>query len=358
MVGRSRATYCRMLRGGRGWSTIVSCLACVVASLARPQPARGSDPPTATLHFDRADGSTCSLEGELRQGVAERMGYDPFRTGAARALSIHLSGQGPYRGELVLRDASGREVGRRALEDADCGALKDALVLAVTLGLDPLALVRKPAEAPAPPSAALEEAVAPAAPPRVTRGVVVEERAAAEPSQPTTSVQLRVSLGAELFVGLGPGDVPGPSGSIGVRYGRFGVDVEGATTISGTSGGSSAGGAEGSVTLGTLLPCYRVWESGRAGVDLCGAFTGGALFSRGSDVSRSNARTDPVFAAGLRAHGEWRFTRALGVAIFAQGSIPLEHDELSVDVAGAPQVVWKTPSASLTSGLSMFALIP
>jgi hypothetical protein len=340
-----------MLRGRRRSSWKVACAAFFVLSSARPDAARCGEPPTAALVFDRDEGTTCAVEDDFRRSVAERMGYDPFRPGAGRVLSIRVHGQDPYRGELALRDASGREIGRRVLEDADCGALLDSLVLAATLGLDPLALARAPGEAPAAVPAA------PSAPP-VSAAAYVEERATPVPPLPATFLQLRVSLGAELFVGIGPGDVPGPSGSVGLRYGRFGVDVEGASTISGTSGGTSAGGAEGSVTLGTVLPCYRVWASGRAGVDLCGAFTGGALFSRGADVSRSNARTDPVLSAGLRAHGEWRFTRALGVAIFAQGAIPLEHDELSVDFSGAPQVVWKTPSASLTSGLSMFALIP
>jgi hypothetical protein len=344
-----------MLRTKRGGSCALVCAIAVVFTALTPTVARGAEPPTAVLEFERDEGTTCPLEGEFRQSVAERMGYDPFRSGATRVLSIHVRGRGPYQGELVLRDAGGHEVGRRVLQDADCGALRDSLVLAVTLGLDPLALMRAPAPVPIPPQRAPEPAAPPPSSPTPT---YADERAPAVTSEPAKPLQLRVSLGAALFVGVVPGDVPGPSGSIGLRYGRFGVDVEGATTLSGTSGGADTGGAQGSATIATLLPCYRVWSSGRARVDLCGAFTGGALFSRGTDVSRSNSRTDPLFLAGLRAHAEFRFTRALGVAIFAQGSIPLEHDELSVDVAGAPAVVWKSPSASLTSGLSLFALIP
>jgi hypothetical protein len=324
--------------------------------MTRPGVARGSEPPTAILEFERDEGASCPIESEFRQSVAEKMGYDPFRMAAARVLSIHVSGHGPYRGELILRDASGREVGRRVLQDADCVAMRDSLVLAVTLGLDPLALMGRPSDAPVAPPVAGRPL--PPASPSSEPSTFTEERAPPVPSRPSRSVELRVALGAELFVGVGPGDAPGPSGSVGVRYGRFGVDLEGATTLSGTSGGAVAGGAEGTATLGTLLPCYRVWVLGRAGVDLCGAFTGGALFSRGADVSRSNSRIDPVFFAGLRARGEWRFTRALGVALFVEGAIPLEHNELSVEVAGASQPVWKTPPASFTTGLSMFALIP
>jgi len=333
----------------RGWA--FGILGAILLGWARV--ASAADPPSAVLEF--SGGAACLSEGEFRRQVAERMGYDPFRASAPRVLSIRVGGRGPYRGELLLRGSLGDEIGRRALEDADCEALRDALVLAVTLGIDPLAAMPKPSSPPketAPPVILLERPAAPSPTLPVT-----EEADRGLPTRPSPPLLLRASVGAQLFAGLTPGDVPGPSGSIGLRYGRFGLDVEGVTTLSGSSR-TSAGGAEATATVGTLLPCYRVLVSGGFGADLCGELTGGALFSRGTDVSRAGSRTDPLVLAGLRLAGEWRFSRVLGVALFLQGSIPFEHDELTVDVAGAPAVVWKTPAASATGGLSMFALFP
>jgi hypothetical protein len=350
---------------GGPWRCLPIHAALVVASVVgQAGVAHAGEPPTAVLEFRHDAGATCPTEAELRREVAEKVGYDPFRTNAPRVLSIHVSGSGPYSGDLVLRDATGHEVGRRKLEDADCAALRDSLVLAITLGLDPLALLRRPetetkTEAVTAQVAPSESALPalPAVRVDIAGATFAKEQASPAESEPRTPLLVRVAVGALVAAGLTPGDVVGPSGAVGLRYGRLGVDIEGSTTLSGAST-TDSGGATATATTGTLLPCYRFWRSGSFGSDLCGTFTGGALFSRGTDVSRADSRTDAILSAGLRLAADWRFTRVLGLGFFVQGAIPLEHNELSVAVSGASQVVWKTPSAAATGGLSVFALFP
>jgi len=336
-------------------------LACAVGWVC---PALAAEPPTAALDWDDGGGdASCISEREFREGVAERMGYDPFRDEASRVLSIHIRGEPRHRAELVLSEVSGRRLlGRRELEDDDCRALRDSLVLAATLGLDPLSGARSDTSAAptAPGGRDMDEGPVPApvSEPRTqTPGAPPLERDEASGVPTSTRVLLRVSVGAEVLAGTVPGASFGPSASVGLRYGRLGLDLEGTTTVAGTSH-SSDGGAEGTSTTGSLLPCYRAMQSGRWVADLCGVFTAGALFSRGVGVSHADSRTDPVLLAGLRGAVEWRLTRVFGLAAFAEGALPLWHDELSVDDGGVSEVVWKTPAASLVTGLSTFALLP
>src|SRR5580658_4607224 len=108
-------------------------------------PAPAAEPPTASLAWDDGGNASCVSEREFRAGVAERIGYDPFRTAASRALSVRISGERQHRAVLALSDvATGRTLGRREIEDGDCAALRDSLVLAATLGLDPLSGAMSP----------------------------------------------------------------------------------------------------------------------------------------------------------------------------------------------------------------------
>jgi hypothetical protein len=140
--------------------------------------------------------------------------------------------------------------------------------------------------------------------------------------------------------------------------GRFAVEAEGATTFGGSSSPTAHGIATGSATVATLLACYRITSLDRLGLDLCAAAMGGALFSRGADVSAEVSRNDAVAATGLRLRVEWLAVPGFGLAAHVEGFGMLVHDELAVDDAGTSQVVWQTPAVVGGAGLSVFALFP
>jgi hypothetical protein len=320
-----------------------------------------AEPPTASLAWDDGGNASCISEREFRAGVAERMGYDPFRSEASRVLSVRISSERRHRAVLALSEVStGRALGLREIEDSDCAALRDSLVLAATLGLDPLSGARSPgmkATKAAEPKEGLTLSSVSVAAQSAAPAARAPERDEGSSVRSSKRVSLRVSVGAQFLAGVVPGPGFGPSASLGLRYGRLGVDLEGATTVSGTSS-SSDGGAQATSTVASLLPCYRAFASGPWAADVCGVFTAGALFSRGVGVSHPDSRTDAIVLTGLRVAAEWRLTRALGLAALAEGLFPLWHDELSVDDGRASEVVWKTPAASFVTGLSAFALLP
>lgn len=334
----------------------VAALAFVVVAMTEPS-ARAADVPTAVLVLASTAPEACGSTAALRQGVAERLGYNPFRAEAARRLTVNLSGRGPFRAVVSLTSNAGRVLGRQPFEDADCGAIAGAVVLAAVLAIDPLALSPAPREARAP------EPLPPAhdAPPTLpaiaaTTGPPPRERPS-RPSPPGESVHVRVAAGAEVLGGLVPGAAVGANGALGLRRGRWGLDLEGTTTSAGTTT-TNAGGVSATATAGTLSPCYELVSSRSFGGALCMPLTAGALFSRGVGGALQYSRVDPLVFAGLRALAEWKAWRAFGLAAYGQAQIPLEHDELSVAIGEATTVVWKTPTASVAGGVVLFASLP
>jgi hypothetical protein len=325
-----------------------------------PAVARAAPLPTAVLELRVT--APCATEPELRRAVTEKFGYDPFRDEAPVTVSITLGpdGRGVYHGSVSLRDEDGRELGRRTVEDARCESVRESLVLAVSLALDPLGPAGRASASPA--DRTIDEQPPPAspgAPPRVEAPIAppMVDRAVPPPPGTRARPSLRVAVGGEVFSGVSPGTVPGVHGSLGLRYGRWGLDVEGGTTSEGSSG-NTFGSAQGSVALGSLVPCYGAWSLASFALDGCVVASGGVLFSHGANVSVAASRTDPVASAGVRLQAEWRFARSLGVAAFADGAMELVRSELSVADVGVSQVVWRTSPAAASGGLSLFALIP
>jgi hypothetical protein len=326
-----------------------------------PQRARADEAPTAVLDLDVGRGP-CTSVADLRRAVAEKMGYDPFRESAAKTVSIHIDrrdGGAGYHGTFSMRDATGRELGHRVLDDAQCESVRDSLVLTVSLALDPLALTRPPRPPPPVPSAP------PAPPPPLPAApvVVVPPPPAvvappAPPPRPSTPLTWRASLGGQWVSGVSPGNLPGAGGSVGLRYGRLALDVEGAAELEGSSG-TSFGDAVGSAVLFTLLPGYRLVASGPFALDLFGALTAGALLSHGGSGDASQqSRTDLVALGGARVQVEWRFARAFGLAAFAGGALAFVRNPLKVQAGTDVQNVWESDPASASLGLSAFALFP
>ena len=92
----------------------------------------------ATLVFS-ADGSTCGGSQAMREAVAARLGYDPFRPEAELTVTVEIRAK---RSKLDGRIgfARGEEsVGERSVAGrlGACPSLMDSLALSISLALDP-----------------------------------------------------------------------------------------------------------------------------------------------------------------------------------------------------------------------------
>jgi hypothetical protein len=101
---------------------------------------------TARLVYER-EVPECPDESTLRNEVLARLGYDPFTQNSPRTMtaSIERTRSG-LRAHIVFHDPGSKGGGSRTLESTknDCSELASAMVLAITIAIDPSSLTRPP----------------------------------------------------------------------------------------------------------------------------------------------------------------------------------------------------------------------
>jgi hypothetical protein len=118
-----------------------------------------ADPNQASTHFAwvRGEGATsCPPADAVRDNVARRLGYNPFGESASRSFEVVASHAGEWwTARIYLNDSARRTSGFREIQsDGDeCGALVNAVALALALAIDPEAALAPRAANP-PPGAA------------------------------------------------------------------------------------------------------------------------------------------------------------------------------------------------------------
>ncbi len=125
-------------------------------------------PDPVVLIYERGEGAAaCPDETELRDAVAARLGWVPFRDDATRVVRARVVARGRrLEASVEALGPDGRVAGRREIQSAsrDCDELARGVALAISVAIDPLSLVRpEPAPEPAP-APAPEPAIAEAPP--------------------------------------------------------------------------------------------------------------------------------------------------------------------------------------------------
>ena len=257
--------------------------ACFLAGPALANSAR-----TVRLVYARADGiAGCPDEQQVRDAVSERLGYDPFDNAALTVVSsrIDVDGAGLL-GRVVTQDPAGATLGEReiASRDRNCAELASAMILAISLAIDPLSAIGvQPPPPPDPPPPARR----PAPPPAVQK--------TAEPP----GVPLGIGLGAGPLVTYG--STPGVTAGFAARATLRSADLSGA--LEGrfdlpTS--ESVGEAEVRARswMSALVVCFH-----RRWLGLCGVLGVGRTHVT-SDAEGARPVALPLAAAGPRATAE------------------------------------------------------
>ncbi len=244
---------------------------------------------TARLDHGRDAGAeACPSDAALAARVAERLGYDPFRSGAAATVRVRFTRDGDLlRGVVEMRDARG-PAGRRELSSdrPDCADLADSVALTVSILLDPPTVPGRDVPSATPPAPPPPEApLHPGAPPPPL------------PDGPRTA--LRFGTGVSGAVGFAPGPTSGLYLAAGVLRGPWSLDLEGRIDLP-AERGYEAGTVRASIRLGELVPC---WHFGAPFA--CLVVGAGALSAEGRDV-KSPRHVDTFYAlAGARAGVEF-----------------------------------------------------
>lgn len=272
------------------------------------------------LAWAREDSAARCPDGEaLRAEVRERLQRDVFAEGAPNVIEGVARREGTtWTAQLVVRDRVGSSLGRRELSRTgdDCGALADAVALAVTLAIDP-EYVSAPTQRPQRPRQA-RAAVAALAP----RGAV-RTRATLHPE---------LAAGAAVIRGVVPGAAPAVvlEALIPLRP-RWHVSL-GATWIPSRDDPESP--LELGATLGHLGVCGAPLESARLTLRACAGLRAGAVHLAVRDATPGEVGDHAWVAldAGIRGA-----VRVVGPVILGAGvgaSIPFWRNRFVRDPSG------------------------
>jgi len=167
----------------------------LAAMIAASEGWAGAAQMSARLDYGAAPG--CPGAPEFEAVVAGRLGYDPFRKGAAERVIVRIDPAGKsLEGHLEWRDASGEWAGEQTFPSrtGNCGEIARAMGFALALQLQMMAVLgaeprspSAPPSRPAPASSTPNARVVAVAPPATSTSPQPEDSTAASASTSTTS---------------------------------------------------------------------------------------------------------------------------------------------------------------------------
>lgn len=301
--------------------------------------ARGETRQAARLSYERPAGvENCPAEATVRDAVAARLGYDPFRPAAERTVTARIQrvpgAPVALFAVVELRDAAGKVVGTRSLASQDCAELAAAMALAVSIAIDPLVLSR-PQPANLPPVVVLPLPAPPPPPP-------------APPPRPSPArrrVFVRARLGALATLGAAPTIIGGGfTAQVGLRVGLFSLGLEGRADVPVSAPVEGLGSVQTSLLLATLVPCLHFrFVAG------CALASAGALQGSGAGISAPLQQTTFYAAAGARLGLEFQVHRLLWLTPHLDLQATLTRTTLRIN----GQEAWTTPPLSGALGFAL-----
>jgi len=285
-----------------------------VLALPTPAPAKDADRTSerVTVRFELVSKVEvdCPDDRAVRSAVARRLGYDPFDDSAAELLSARITEQeGGLEGTVELRDETGQVLGRRKVSTTarDCVELAGALVLAVSIVLDPPAIPAAPEPAP----------------------------------EPTMTLLGR--LGGHAALGAAPATSLGvTAGLVGRRKDRS-LGIEARVDLP-RSEEDSGGRIRTSSVIGLLSLCGH-WRA----LGGCGTAGAGAIHASGEGFENAAAATRPLALAGPRLFFTWPVGGPVSLIVHADGMVALVQTNLRV----GGDLVWSTPVFSGVLGAAL-----
>jgi hypothetical protein len=299
--------------------------------------------PSLVLDYQRDAGAEgCPDESRFRDEVEARLGYAPFTSQASTRIVVRVVRVGAGLKATVQRRSNGSVTGERTLEssDSECRELAPALILAVTIAIDPRAFVRA---APAPPA---KEPLPPPAAHQTVAPTVVTVEAKPPPRVVVPEVKAPLTwfgfVGAAVSYGALPGTAFGPAASVGVRRRALSLEAGAEADLVSATVTNPNGPGQADATLWRLsvVPCTRA-----KAFLLCALPSVGVMFGRGVGLDVPRSASTPWGALGVRAGLELNAGALLLVRVAADVQGIVTPTSLYVDRTS----VWASPP--LTAGL-------
>ncbi|WP_394832235.1 hypothetical protein LVJ94_37540 [Pendulispora rubella] len=337
----------------RGSTAVLGAFA--LSWLAGEGHAAADEPPRVRLVYVRGPGTEkCPDERDLRNGVAARLGRDPFDDHAERMVTARVSrARKILRARIEVHGPAGELYGERELssKDKDCAELAEATELAIAIAIDPLgAMSPKPIVTEAPPTAPapVDEPHPPPAPPPQAPARVAEPLPPPPPPPARPHLQFHAEGGPVGSLGAGPQVAVGGRLLVGLRRAPLSLGLEGRLDAP-TTRSVGPGSIETSLMLAALVPCYHY--SVLAGCAILGA---GALQSHGRSFDDSRDATTAVFMAGARLAVEVPLDGVLFLHLHSDLLAALSQTSVQVNQSE----VWQTPRISGVLGMGLGVTFP
>ncbi len=345
-----------------------AALACLVGTLLVATNAAAQTPtPTAVLRYERSDDAAqCPDAQGLRDTVAARLGYDPFRDAAPTTVHATITrNRRRLRGRVEVTNAAGATVGTREIESSrrDCAEIASAMALAISIVIDPLSLTRPPP----PPAPVVPPSPPPPPPPPPV--VVVEPIASPPPPPPPPIVRrappppsrrpaVEVALGGGVTLGHTPAATASVAASVALRWNLVSLALEGSHAFLSSAELAGVGEVQASLASGRIVPCLNHRFSPRFEASVCGVLALGALSATATSVDLARPAAAFYAAVGARLAGRFALSPLLGLRARVDLLGNVTPVSLQIRDGGRERVVWSTSTASLTAGLDLVATFP
>ncbi|HKY39114.1 MAG TPA: hypothetical protein VJN18_24415 [Polyangiaceae bacterium] len=318
----------------------------------------------ARLVYVRGAGADeCPDEEKLRDWVAARLGYDPFKAQASNVVIARLETRdAQLRGTVEMIDAQGKSAGRRELSSAGagCEAVARAMALSISLAIDP-ERANEPRPQPGTPESAAAPVEATPSEPQAPPESVPLESPPSEPPPPLlkpsrsdgapssgepTALNRRVLLHAAFATNVGalPGEAFGGEIAAGLRLRRWSLAL-GVRALQSTDRDVEPRGQISGTLFGAVLNACHHFDP----VSAC--LVGQLALQRvgSSGVTDANTSSGPYGAVGPRLSGEAAVTRHLALQLGLEGLVNLARNHAVL----SGRQVWEAPwlAAALLVGM-------
>jgi hypothetical protein len=269
----------------------------------------------------------CIEAPALRNGLTQRLGYDPFFADPILRVVVDLGGTSTdLEARVSVYNPMHDLVGERRLQASDCSLLVERLMLVLSLAIEAgndevLAAVA------APPPAAISSTLPSARPPPPSSGVAV-------------------NLGVALSGGFGlvPGFAVATTIEAELRRRWLSVGLEGTFVFPTTWTTSQNGSYSEQLYLGSVVPC-AVWGP-LAG---CAVATAGAVHVKGTGYSDAQASVTPYFSLGARGLANW----SLSDRWILRGQIGFEVPIVKPTIELGEVALWTQPAVTIALGVAV-----
>jgi hypothetical protein len=307
-----------------------------VAVLSAPLALAAADRPTAHLEYTRKTGANvCPDEASVRDAVAARLGYDPFRDDAARVIKVTVTHDGKGFHATI---EEGTHVRRLDSPAKDCADLSSSIAVSLSTAIDPLGIGAEASTSA--PSASASASTAPTATATATASVAPS----ASPSASPDAAAFVATIGGHVAFGAAPDLAFGITTGFALRWPIFQLGIEGRVDAEARGAGPIGGEVKSSIIGLSLVPCVQ-----QEPLFVCAIGTFGALRGAGAGVGAPRKATTFYSAAGVR----------LGVEIPVAGPLALRvHGDLLSTITRTTLFVqdaeaWTTPTVHGFFGLEL-----